>query len=75
MYSITKDGKITKLHNSKEPVSIMFGIPKHAVDANKAYSVLSVTADGKVVELKDTDNDPTTLTIDTTVFGKYVIVY
>ena len=75
MYSITKDGKITKLHNSKEPVSIMFGIPKHAVDANKAYSVLCVTADGKVVELKDTDNDPSTLTVDTTVFGKYVIVY
>lgn len=75
MYSITKDGKITKLNSSKEPVSLMFGLPKHAIDANRTYSVLCVTADGKVVELKDTDNDPSTLTVDTTVFGKYVIVY
>lgn len=75
MYSITKDGKITKLHSSKEPVSLMFGLPKYAVDANRTYSMICVTADGKVVELKDTDNDPSTLTVDTTVFGKYVIVY
>ena len=75
MYSITKDGKITKLNSSKEPVSLMFGLPKHAIDANRTYSMLCVTADGRVVELKDRDNDPSTITVNTTVFGKYVIVY
>ena len=75
IYSITKDGKITKLNSSKEPVSLMFGLPKHAIDANRTYSMLCVTADGRVVELKDRDNDPSTITVNTTVFGKYVIVY
>ena len=75
MYSITKDGKITKLHSSKEPISLMFGVPKNAVKADRIYSVICVAVDGSVVELKDTDNDPSTITVDTTVFGKYAIVY
>ena len=75
MYSITKDGKITKLNSSKKPVSLIFGLPKHAIDANRTYSMLCVTADGRIVELKDMDNDPNTITVNTTVFGKYAIVY
>lgn len=75
MYSITKNGKITKLHSSKEPVSLMFGIPKEAVKADRIYSIICVTRDGSVVELEDTDKDPSTITVDTTVFGKYAIVY
>ena len=75
MYTITKDGKITKLNNTLNPVSLLFGIPKYAIDANRTYSVLCVQPDGSYIELKDMDNDPGTITIDTTVFGKYVIVY
>lgn len=75
MYSITKDGVITKLHNSKEPVSLMFGLPKDAVKGDRNYSVICVARDGSVVELEDTDKDAGTVTIKTTVFGKYAIVY
>ena len=75
MYSITKDGVITKLHNSKEPVSLMFGLPKDAVKGDRNYSVICVARDGSVVELEDTDKDASTVTIKTTVFGKYAIVY
>ena len=75
MYTITKEGKITKLNNIPNPVSLLFGIPEYAIDANRTYSVLCVQPDGSFVELKDTDHDPGTITIDTTVFGKYVIVY
>ena len=75
MYTITKDGKITKINNTPNPVSLLFGIPNYAVNADRNYSVLCVQPDGSFVELKDRDNDPATITIDTTVFGKYVIVY
>lgn len=75
MYTITKEGTITKLNNTPNPVSLLFGVPKYAIDANRTYSVLCVQPDGKFVELKDTDSDPGTITIDTTVFGRYVIVY
>lgn len=75
MYTITKEGKITKLNNIPNPVSLLFGIPKYVIDADRTYSVLCVQPDGSYIELKDMDNDPGTITIDTTVFGKYVIVY
>ena len=75
MYTITKEGKITKLNNIPNPISLVFGIPGYAVDANRTYSILCVQPDGSFVELKDTDNDASTITVDTTVFGKYVIVY
>ena len=75
MYTITKEGKITKLNNIPNPVSLLFGIPKYAIDADRTYSVLCVQPDGSYIELKDMDNDSGTITIDTTAFGKYVIVY
>jgi len=75
MYTITKDGKITKLNSTPNPISLLFGLPKYAIDADKVYSVLCVQSDGSYVELKDIDDNPDTITIDTTVFGKYVIVY
>ena len=56
-------------------ISLLFGIPKYVIDADRTYSVLCVQPDGSYIELKDMDNDSGTITIDTTAFGKYVIVY
>ena len=53
----------------------MFGLPKDAVKGDRNYSVICVAGDGSVVELEDTDKDASTVTIKTTVFGKYAIVY
>lgn len=75
MYTITKDGKIDKVKNTTEPIFLVFGVPQREVNANRTYSVLCVQPDGSYVEMEDMDDDPSTITIDTTVFGKYVIVY
>ncbi len=75
MYMVTKEGEITKLNNIPNPISLMLGLPKYAADAQRNYSVLCVQPDGSYVECKDMDDDPSTITINTNVFGKYVIVY
>ena len=75
MYTITKDGQMTKINSASQPVNMVFGLPKHAVNENVAYSIICITPDGTVVEMKDTDTDASTITIGATVFGKYAIVY
>lgn len=75
MYTITKNGQMTKINNASQPVTMVFGLPKHAVNENAAYSIICLTPDGTIVEMKDTDIDASTITIEATVFGKYAIVY
>lgn len=75
MYKISKAGEVIKTNNLKENIEMVFGIPSYAVDANRTYSVLCVTPDGRVIEFKDIDNDPKTITLNVNVMGNYVIVY
>lgn len=75
LYTITKQGKVTAVRNSVEPVTMTFGLPGRIVNAGSSASVICIGTDGKSVVMEDTDTDPKTLTIDTKVFGVYAIVY
>lgn len=75
MYKISKAGEIVKTNTLKENIEMVFGIPGYAVDANRTYSVLCVTPDGKTVEFKDMDNDPATITLSANIFGNYAVVF
>ena len=75
MYKISKAGEVVKTNILKENIEMVFGIPGYAVDANRTYSILCVTPDGRTVEFKDMDNDPATITLSANIFGNYAVVY
>ena len=73
MYSITKDGKIEKIHSIDNPITLIFGIPAEL--QNKKVSIVAYNnKTGEYVEFQDVDNDSKTITIDATVFGIYALV-
>lgn len=73
LYSITKSGKIEKIHSIDNPITLIFGIPAEL--QNKKVSIVAYNnKTGEYVEFQDVDNDSKTITIDATVFGIYALV-
>ncbi len=75
MYTITKKGTVTSIKNAMEPITLTFALPGRIAKAENNVSILCIDKDGKTVEMKDTDTDARTLTVEASVFGVYAIVY
>ncbi len=60
--------------NTKEMVTIVIDIPQELQGSDRVFSVIRVH-DGVPTELKDMDNDPKTVTIQTDRFSTYALVY
>lgn len=73
MYSITSKGKVESIKDSKEPITMVFGIPKDL--QGKTCSILCLDKNGNPVVFEDMDTDPNTITISANVFGIYALVY
>ncbi|MBP3604376.1 MAG: hypothetical protein J6J79_09560 [Lachnospiraceae bacterium] len=73
MYSITQKGVIEKIHSSEKPVSLIYGLPAEL--KGKKVSILAFNnMTGEVKLFEDVDDDPTTITIEATIFGVYALV-
>lgn len=73
MYSITVQGTVASIKDAKEPVTMVFGTPKHL--QGKTLSILCRDTSGNAVIFEDMDSDPDTVTISANVFGVYALVY
>ncbi|TCL58891.1 hypothetical protein EDD76_10561 [Kineothrix alysoides] len=73
IYSITAQGTVASIKDSKEPVTMVFGTPKHL--QGKTLSILCRDTSGNAVIFEDMDSDPNTVTISANVFGIYALVY
>lgn len=73
LYTITKAGVIEKIHETEQPITLIFELPSAL--RNKKVSIIAYNnKTGEYVEFEDIDDDPNTITIDATVFGVYALV-
>lgn len=68
-------GKYSLLPSDGPAIRLAFGIPKNFADANATFAVVCVRAGGAVSILEDVDDNPNTVTFDTTGgAGAYAII-
>ncbi len=68
-------GKYSLLPSDGEEIRLSFGIPKNFKQTDKTFAVVCVRAGGAVSILEDVDDDPDTVTFDTTGgAGSYAII-
>ena len=68
-------GKYSLLPSDGAEIRVSFGIPKNFAQANKTFAVVCVRAGGAVSILVDVDDNPNTVTFDTTGgAGAYAII-
>ncbi|MCM1154982.1 MAG: hypothetical protein NC392_06430 [Roseburia sp.] len=68
-------GKFSLLSSEGATITVSFGIPASFAQAGKTFAVVCVRPGGAVSILEDTDNDPNTVTFDTTGGqGAYAII-
>ena len=68
-------GKYSLLPSDGAEIRVSFGIPKNFAQANKTFAVVCVRAGGAVSILEDVDDNPNTVTFDTTGgAGAYAII-
>ena len=75
LYTISKAGVVTSVKNTSEPVTLTVGLPARIAKGENTVSLLCIDKDGKTVILEDTDTDPRTVTVNTTVFGAFAVIY
>ena len=69
------NSKFTLLSQDGTPINISFAIPKKALSAGSTYAIICVRPGGVFEVLPDLDDDPNTVTFDTTGgLGAYAIV-
>lgn len=70
-----KGGKYSLLPSDGAEIRIAFGIPKNFAKSGKTFAVVCVRAGGAVSILEDVDDNPNTVTFDTTGgAGAYAII-
>ncbi len=68
-------GKFSLLPSEGAPITLKFGIPRAFAQSGKTFAVICVRPGGAVSVLQDTDDNPDTVTFDTTGGqGAYAIV-
>lgn len=68
-------GKFALLAQGGAPISMVFGIPKNAVQPGFAYAMICVRPGGAIEILPDLDTDPNTVTFNTTGgLGAYAMI-
>ena len=69
------DGKYSLLPSDGDAIRIALGVPRNFADADKTFAVVCVRAGGEVSILEDVDDNPNTVTFDTTGgAGAYAII-
>ena len=68
-------GKYTLLPSNGSAIRLILGIPKNFAQSDKTFAIICVREGGAFTVLKDLDNDPNTITFDTTGgAGVYAII-
>ncbi|MGN0377705.1 MAG: hypothetical protein ACI4ED_08720 [Suilimivivens sp.] len=75
MYTITKQGVVSKVRQTVSPVELLIGVPQSARSANRQFSVVCIDPSKNVVTYNDMDTNPNTITVRANVFGNYAVVY
>ena len=69
------DGKYSLLPSDGDAIRIALGVPRNFTDDSKTFAVVCVRAGGEVSILEDVDDNPNTVTFDTTGgAGAYAII-
>ena len=69
------DGKYSLLPSDGDAIRIALGVPRNFADTDKTFAVVCVRAGGEVSILEDVDDNPNTVTFDTTGgAGAYAII-
>ena len=63
------------VHETNKPIRITITIPENLLGAEGREFALACVHNGKGYLLKDLDNDPTTVTVETSQFSTYAILY
>lgn len=74
LYTIGRDG-VNAVKDTKEPVTMVIGLPQKHIKEGREFSLVYADADGRLAEIRDTDNDPGTITVDLTRFGAFAVIY
>ena len=68
-------GKYTLLPSNGSAIRLILGIPKNFAQSDKTFAIICVREGGAFTVLKDLDNEPNTITFDTTGgAGVYAII-
>ena len=74
LYEI-EGNRVNAVRNTQEPLRLVLELPRNMINASHTFSILVPDGIGGVLEMKDLDQDPATITIDATVFGMWTIIY
>lgn len=75
LHKIIKEKNIDELVSEiKRPIRISIQVPNELLNHNLEFAIIRVH-DGEATVLKDLDNDPKTITIETDKFSLYTLVY
>lgn len=74
LYEI-EGNRVNTVRNTQEPLRLVLELPRNMINASHTFSILVPDGIGGVLEMKDLDQDPATITIDATVFGMWTIIY
>ncbi|MFR8336209.1 MAG: hypothetical protein ACLVAW_05615 [Eisenbergiella massiliensis] len=74
LYAI-EGGRVSAVRNMQAPMRMVIELPQSMVEAGRTFSILVPDGRGGVLELVDLDQDPSTITVDTMLFGMWTIIY
>lgn len=74
LYAI-EGGRVSAVRNTQAPVRLVLALPQGVAEAGRTFSILIPDGRGGVLELVDLDQDPSTITVDTMLFGMWTIIY
>ncbi len=74
LYQLQK-GTVTPIRNTSEGIRITIGVPPQLQKEGRKFFVVCFDSQGNKIVMNNLNNDPMSITIDTTVFGLYAICY
>lgn len=79
LYTISKKGTVSNISTlsgeDQTGVDIVIGLPGHAAKDGRSFSLVYMDANGTAVEIKDSDNDAATMTVNLKRFGAFAVIY
>lgn len=75
MYTISSKGTINKIKTTTTPLTLVIGVPESLQNSSHNFSAVFIDAAGTIVTYEDIDTDPYTITIQTSTFGDFAIIY
>ena len=75
MYTISSNGTINKIKTTNAPLTLVIGVPESLRNSTHNFSAVFIDDAGATVTYDDIDTDPNTITIQTSTFGDFAIIY